>query len=302
MLGSLRRARGLLIGATMVGIAGLAPLQVVAPGALPTAAAATSDACGPVLAKGASGTWTCTFVDNFSTRGLNPDKWGIQQTAVTGFRVGETCFTSSTRNVAVRYGVLRLVARRESQPLRCNTGQNGFTTPYTGGMVGTRGRFSQAYGRFEIRAKYPTTTGPGVHGGFWTYPLNLTYGAWPASGELDIAEWWSSDRTLLLPSLHYNGRDYLADSGWSCRTSTPSAYHTYTMEWFRTVVRFFIDGRMCFHRSWDPAAPLAAPQPFDQPFSIILNLGVGTTTGSNRVSASTPLPATYTVDYVKAWR
>jgi hypothetical protein len=45
-----------------------------------------------------------------------------------------------------------------------------------------------------------------------------------------------------------------------------------------------------------------APQPFDQPFSMILNMGVGPLGGSNPVSSSTKLPATYTVDYAKAWR
>ncbi len=47
---------------------------------------------------------------------------------------------------------------------------------------------------------------------------------------------------------------------------------------------------------------MAAPQPFDQPFGIILNMGVGTADGSNQVTADTQLPATMRVDYVKAWR
>jgi hypothetical protein len=73
------------------------------------------------------------------------------------------------------------------------------------------------------------------------------------------------------------------------------------MEWYPDVIRFFIDGAMCFERSWTPDG-LLAPQPFDQPFSMILNMGVGTLSGTNPVSADTPLPSTYVVDYAKVWR
>ena len=67
-------------------------------------------------------------------------------------------------------------------------------------------------------------------------------------------------------------------------------------------MRFFIDGSMCYDRKWAPELPQVPPQPFDHPFSMILNMGVGTAGGSNPVSSATPLPATYTVDYAKAWR
>jgi hypothetical protein len=82
----------------------------------------------------------------------------------------------------------------------------------------------------------------------------------------------------------------------------PHEYHTYTVVWLPTEISFFIDGTMCFTRMPTPAAPLVAPQPFDKPFSMILTMGVGTARGLNAVSWRTPLPATYRVDYVKAWR
>ncbi|WP_182481368.1 IPT/TIG domain-containing protein [Nocardioides immobilis] len=258
------------------------------------------DACGDLLVKDDGSTWTCSFVDDFDGQSLDTTKWGVQQSSITGFRTGETCYVNSPENIAVRNGELLLTARREAQNLACDSTLGSFSTPYTGGMVGTRGKFSQTYGRFEVRAKYPAVTVAGLHGGFWTMPRTNTYGVWPASGELDIAEWWSNAPTQVLPTLHYTG-DSLADSGWNCRVSTPSSYHTYTMEWYPDVVRFFIDGEMCFERSWTPTG-LIAPQPFDKPFSMILNMGVGSLSGGNKVSADTPLPATYTVDYAKVWR
>jgi beta-glucanase (GH16 family) len=257
------------------------------------------DACGNLLVKDDDSTWACSFVDNFDGQALDTTKWIVQQTKLTGFKTDETCYVNSPDNIEVRDGELLLTARAASQSLNCDNPYGAYSTPYTGGMVGTRGKFSQTYGRFEVRAKFPTATVAGLHGGFWAMPASNTYGVWPASGELDIAEWWSNAPTHALPTLHYAG-DSLDDTGWNCRVSTPSSYHTYTMEWYPDVIRFFIDGTMCFERSWTPDG-LTAPQPFDRPFSMILNMGVGTLSGVNQVSAATPLPGTYTVDYAKVW-
>jgi hypothetical protein len=52
--------------------------------------------------------------------------------------------------------------------------------------------------------------------------------------------------------------------------------------------------------SWNPAAPLVKPQPFDQPFFINLTQALGI--GANLFDpATTPLPATTQVDYVRVW-
>ena len=50
-------------------------------------------------------------------------------------------------------------------------------------------------------------------------------------------------------------------------------------------MQFFIDGSLCFDRSWIPAAPLAAPEPFDHPFNLVLTMGVGSEPASNRVTS-----------------
>ncbi|MEZ0581095.1 family 16 glycosylhydrolase [Nocardioides sp. MH1] len=259
------------------------------------------DACGALLAKPGGGTWTCTFVDEFDGDALDPDKWTTQDTARTGFRSDQTCYRGA-ENVAVQDGDLVLEARDAGAEIDCDGPYGEFRTRYTGGLVGTRDHFSQTYGRFEVRAKFPTARTPGVHGGFWMYPVRLTYGRWPASGEIDVAEWWSNDPTLLLPTLHYRGRSFHADSGWHCRVDDPSEFHTYAVEWFPAVIRFAIDGTVCYTRTWRPTPPQALPQPFDKPFGMILNMGVGTVGGTNPVSGTTPLPATLTVDYAKAWR
>lgn len=262
---------------------------------------AGGDACGPALAKPGGGTWRCTFVDDFDGTALDTDRWTTQDTARTGFRSALTCYRGGS-NVTVRSGTLLLEARDEGVTLDCDNPYGVFRTRYTGGLVTTRGQFSQTYGRFEVRAKYPASRSPGLHGAFWMFPVRPTYGRWPSSGEIDVAEWWSSDPTLVLPSLHYDGRVGAVDSGWGCRVADASAFHVYAVEWSPTGIRVLVDGEECFARSPQPDPPLVAPQPFDRPFSMILLMGVGTTRGTNPVTAATALPATFTVDYAKAWR
>jgi beta-glucanase (GH16 family) len=165
-------------------------------------------------------------------------------------------------------------------------------------MVGTRHNFAQTYGRFEVRARYPDERTGGIHGGFWRYPLNLTYGPWPASGEIDVAEWWSYEPDLVLTSLHFDGRDPDVDSGWDCLVEDVTTFHTYTVVWKPTMIRFYIDGESCFSRMPDPDSPLRVPQPFDHDFHMILNLGVLT----QGLSLRTEFPAELVVDHARAWR
>ena len=300
-----RVARTLLAGAVVAGLAGLSPMSADGTpprdaAARPTSPAAADD-CGARLPKPGGRTWRCSFVDDFGGSRIDRHKWIVQDSALTGFHTGQTCYTRDRSSVEVRRGSLRLTTRKVDQ-FRCGTFARHFTTRYTGGMVGTKGTFSQAFGRFEMRARLPQGDESGVHGGFWMYPVDLAYGAWPESGEIDVAEWWSSEPTQVIPSLHYDGRKRSDDSGFDCWVPTPTAFHTYTLVWLKRVMRFSIDGRQCFSRRWLPDPPQEAPQPFDQPFSMILNMGVGRTLGKQRVSRYTKLPARLVVDYVKAWR
>jgi len=288
-----------LVGAGPVGASGLAVPPTAEPTAhgTVTAAAVPRDECGPLIRKPNGRTWSCTFADNFGGNALNRSKWITQRTAETGFRTERTCYRDSPENIAVARGKLVLTTRKGPW-VNCRFRLRWLRTRFTGGMIGTRGKFSQTYGRFEVRAKFPAATEAGLHGGFWMYPVNHTYGGWPASGEIDVAEWWSYDPTLVLPSLHFNARDPEVDSGWDCRVTDSAAFHTYTVVWRPAVIRFFIDGSLCFARTPTPDSPQRRPQPFDHPFSMILNMGAST----SGLSWRTEFPAALVVDYAKAWR
>lgn len=301
MRGPINSARRLLVGIVLLGVAALAPIPAVTPAEEAAAATAVRrDACGPLLAKRNGTKWHCSFVDNFRGKSLDRSKWIVQESTRSRFSTGMTCYRDSSDNIKLRRGKLRLITLKRSLFL-CGA-YKAFLTRFTGGMIGTKGHFSQTYGRFEIRAKFPPTEESGLHGGFWMFPVEQTYGRWPASGEMDVAEWWSYTPHVVLSALHYNGRTKAEDSSKRCRTRTPARFHRYTLVWRPQIMRFYIDGRQCFARRWTPNAPQERPQPFDHPFSMILNMGVTEYSRKARITSKTEFPSTFVVDYAKAWR
>lgn len=257
--------------------------------------------CGANIAKPTGGNWRCTFADEFNGSSLDTSKWVVQQTASSGFHSGSECFVSSSNNVRVSAGALSLTARRESAPFSCKSPYGAYTTQVTSGSVSTWGKFAQAYGRFEIRAKFPASTIAGLHSALWMYPQKLTYGAWPTSGEIDIAEEYSQYPDRAIPYVHYaTATNDSTVTNTRCMISDVSAFHTYVAEWTTTGITISYDGVPCVTHKWNPAAPLTGSKPFDQPFIVWLTQALGNNT--NAYSATTTqLPATTQVDYVHVW-
>ncbi len=277
-----------------------APTAVKAAPAGPTTSAAAAPFCGPRLKKRGGGFWRCSFSDDFAGTVLDGSKWVVQTTAFSGYTTGGAdCYVDSPRNVYVSNGALNLVAQKEPEPFTCESPGEDFTSNHTAATVLTWQRFSQAYGRFEFRAKFPATRVPGLHSALWLYPQQLPYGAWPNSGEIDVAEHYTGIPDKVYPSLHYNGRTE-ADTGWNCPVAQPSRYHTYRVEWAPRRMHFYYDGKLCYQRSWTPAGDLLAPKPFDIPYYLVLTQAVGGLW--NSPTAATPFPGRTQVDWVRVWR
>jgi beta-glucanase (GH16 family) len=285
-------------------VVAVAPLGSATSFTLPSKAAA-GPSCGKTKTqKSIARHWRCAFADNFSGTTLNPRRWIAQRTDTSGFRNGTTaCFVNSPHNISVSNGTLNLTARREATPFMCKDPQGDFTTEYTSGMVSTWGRFSQAYGRFEVRAKVWSARVQGLHSAFWLWPQDSSrYGEWPTSGEIDIAELYSAYPDRAVPYIHYTSAtpDPMATNT-SCMIKNLAAFHTYAVEWTRRRIKVIYDGKTCLTNRWNPASPLARPQPFDHPFIVALTQALGV--GDNAFDpAATPLPATTVVDYVRVWK
>ncbi|MHB8693170.1 MAG: glycoside hydrolase family 16 protein [Solirubrobacteraceae bacterium] len=276
----------------------------------------TSPYCGGEVppAKPGGGKWTCTFDDEFDSStgdpgSLNTSWWVPQTTATSGFTSGPSntpaCYVNSPNNISVSGGSLHLTARREAPPFTCGW----FQTQYTAGMVSTYQRFSQTYGRFEVRALLPQTTAAGLQETLWLWPQNSSYygSTWPDSGEIDLAEFYSEYYWLDVPYIHYNYDPSTANSATNTNIITAycpisvTQYNDYGVVWSPGNITISISGNTCLIDNYVPNGGLTSPQPFDQPFIVALTQALGIGTNSFNPS-TTPLPATTSIDYVRVWR
>jgi beta-glucanase (GH16 family) len=258
--------------------------------------------------------WTCSFDDEFDAAtgdasAIDTSWWVPQQTATSGFVSGpdgeQTCYVNSPNNISVSGGALHLTVRREAAAFTCGW----FTTQYTSGMVSTYTNFNQSYGRFEVRALLPQTTAAGLQETLWLWPVNSsTYGStWPDSGEVDFSEFYSSYPSLDVPYLHYNFDPSTVDLPTATNTNTAdcqislSQYNDYAVLWSPGSVTITINGNPCLVDHYVPDTGLSSPEPFDQPFFVALTQALGVY-GNSFNPATTPLPATTSVDYVRVWK
>ncbi|PYE55274.1 carbohydrate binding domain-containing protein [Deinococcus yavapaiensis] len=272
----------------------------------------------PTLANSQEASSQLVWSDEFSSPSLDLGKWSYQ--LGNGFMSGNQYvagwgnneleyYTDRSQNVSVEDGHLVITARREAY-----TGQAGAaqaTFDWTSGRLRTAGKFSRAYGKFEIRAKLPT--GKGLWPAIWMLPEEPNpYGGWAASGEIDIIEGWGSKPNRLGHTIHYGGiwpgNIYSSEEFTFPASGTVADWHTYTLEWRPGEIRWYVDGQLTSTRTrwWSSSktAPQseadlnAWPAPFDRPFHLLLNLAVGGNFDGNP-DASTPNEARMLVDYVR---
>ena len=257
---------------------------------------APRDACGPQPKKADGSLWTCTFVDEFKGAKLDRSKWMPQTIFKTGSANAWACYIDDPSVIAVRDGALQLTVRKLQAPMTC-PGNSNEPTSYAAGMVSTYRLFSQQYGRFEARFKTTATSSPGLHEAFWLWPDDRhSTGAWPAAGEIDIAETYSRYPELSIPFLHYTYYDNWGpvpglNTAWDC-AARRGEFNTYTLEWTPTRLEILINGTTCLvNISGDPA--------FTKPYIVAFTQALGDV--GNEYTGAAPLPATMSIDYLRVW-
>jgi beta-glucanase (GH16 family) len=247
-------------------------------------------------------TWVCTFDSEFTGTSLNPAQWVPVVTATSGYTSGDTaCFEDSPNNVSVGNGYLTLTAREETAPFTCNDPDGSFTTQYTSGSVTTSGLFSQTYGRVEVSAKVPSSAIQGLQSSFWLYhqPGN--------TGEIDIAETYTSQPGLAIPYFHYtpNMLDENAATNTNIVTNNdctmnPDQFNDYVVEWSSTTITVIYNGTTCLVDNYDELGQPAGT-PFNQPLFMNLTQALGINT-NNFEPGTTPLPASTEIQFVRIWQ
>jgi len=273
------------------------------------AAEAPADAvCGDAPLKANGEPWVCTYADEFEGTALDRRFWKPQDTETSGFTTGTrsryACAEDSPETVAVTGGYLELSLIQLPEVRRC--GRNK-TSQFAFGQVMHFQTFSQTYGKYEVRAKVPDVTVPGVQQSFWLWPKKNKYGGWPASGEIDFAEIYSSTPGIDRPYLHYLPGETAAGTNKNVTTARcpikVGEFNTYGVEWEPRRITVLLNGEVCFINEYSSLARAfqGANAPFDHPFYLSLNQAMGAV-GNEYDPDLVPDRVTTQIDYVHIWK
>lgn len=237
--------------------------------------------------------WNLIWDDEFNGTAIDTNHWTFETGNHDGWGNNELEFyTGRSQNAYVSNGVLHIVARREST--------NGCS--YTSARMKTEGLFSQKYGRFEFRAKFPP--GKGYWPALWLMPKDSVYGDWPECGEIDIVENKGDYPAVVQGTIHYSSPDGRHIDSSDLYTFAPANgadnFHTYALEWSTNSISWFVDNQLYETQTNWSTAGAPYPAPFDQPFYIIMNLAVGGQYDGDPDS-NTVFPAEMQVDYVRVY-
>ncbi|MGC8668496.1 MAG: glycoside hydrolase family 16 protein [Chthonomonadales bacterium] len=221
--------------------------------------------------------WKLTFHDEFNGDHLDTSKW------IDSYPDGVRTHSNNEQQYyapdgyEVRGGLLRLRAEKRSM--------GGM--PYTSGIVTTYGKFSQMYGWFEIRARFPK--GKGFWPAFWLLPADKR---WPP--EIDVLEILGHEPNKVYMTNHWRdaqGR-HLSNGGAWVGPDFSQDFHTFAVDWSPDTIVWYVDGVERFRSSRGVPA---------MPMYVLVNLAVGGDWPGNP-DASTPFPSTMDVDYVRVYR
>lgn len=252
--------------------------------------------------------------DEFSGTALDTNKWNYE----TGYYISDDPntwgwgnaemqhYTNSTQNVFVTDGKLNIRALNDRRSFPQDPNRYA---DYSSGKINTKNHLSLQYGRVDIRAKLPT--GDGIWPAVWMLPKDAVYGAWAASGEIDIMEARGRLPGTATGAIHFGSQwpsnRYIAGEYHFPQGQTfANDYHVYSIVWEDNNMKWYVDGKFFFkvnREQWHSAAAPNNPNaPFDQPFYLIMNLAVGGHFDGGRTPAPSDIPATMQVDYVRVYK
>lgn len=247
---------------------------------------------------GDSGAFTLTWSDEFDRVQLDPESWFFE--SGDGSQYGNPGWGNNELqwympdSATLSGGLLVISARKEMQ-----SGMN-----YTSARIHTRDRVALRYGRVEARIRLPG--GQGIWPAFWLMPQDNAYGAWAASGEIDIMEainLGASGGNSVHGTLHYGGQwpnNVFTGNDHTVASNATEDFHVYAIEWDATEMRWYVDDIMYAAQNAWSTTSAAYPAPFDQPFYILLNVAVGGD-WPGAPDAATVFPVTMHVDYVRVY-
>lgn len=257
---------------------------------------------------------TLAWHDEFDTDGLPSSQW----TAETGFQRNEELQWYQGDNAEVKDGCMIITGKVQRVPnIGYVEGSSDWKTSrkyaeYTSSSMTTQNSFSFRYGRMEVRAKIPTSTG--------SWPAIWLLGTdweWPNNGEIDVLEYyikngvpsilsnacWGSPRQWeavwnegVIPFTHFTSKD----TDWSKK------FHVWRMDWDEKNIKIYLDDELLNDIDLSTTSNQGFNGNTENPFTtaqikhyILLNLAIGGNGGTPDTSA---FPLRYYIDYVRVYQ
>lgn len=239
--------------------------------------------------------------DEFSgASGKSPDasKWNFI-TGGQGFGNNELqCYTSAPGNASLN-GSGDLVITAIKQPGHiCDDGSKN---DFTSARLTTENKFDAKYGRLEIRAKVPTTSG--TWPAFWALGSNQPQVGWPATGEIDVMEVIGKHPSVVFGTVHGPRADGTPMSvGRTVDTghNLADAFHVFRVDWTPTKFTYALDGVTYATITKADVEKAGGKWVYSHRFYLLVNLAVGGNNPGNPTSDA-PWPQSYTIDYVRVY-
>lgn len=211
--------------------------------------------------------WTLTFQDEFEKSELSDILWNKIN---SGYKDHGRLHHYLPEQLTLSSGSLILTVD--------DTSYKDF--PYRSGAVTTQGKHEQLYGKFEIRAKFPS--GQGLLPAIWLLPSN--HKAYP---EIDIVEMLGHLPNELWHVAHKGDGDrkFKLTEG-----IDGSEWHIYTLDWLKDELIFYIDGSEQFR----------TPNISNTSMYLWMNVTVGGTWVGDP-DDQTIFPTSMEVDYVRVY-
>lgn len=232
-----------------------------------------------LMPKGATGTFTMSFDDEFSGTTLDTTKWNDHM----WYEV-----SNATINYSVGNGLLSVWPQRDA---------NG---KFFNRTLDTDKKYSQTYGFFEMEARLPV--GKGTWPGFWLFNHDLA--AYPAKRpEIDIMEAYAgggvnsgwSDANLhptAFASTVWIDAGTLGGTKTLATTDLSAAFHTYGVDWQANSITFYFDGV--------PFAVVNKAMP--DPMYVVLSMWFGSASGTPDSTTPTGPGNAFQINYIRAWK
>ena len=234
---------------------------------------------------------TPMWEDNFNATGL-PDasKWSYD-VGGSGWGNNELQYYTNNGNARLENGNLVIEVKKEN-----NSGRE-----YTSARLVTKGKGDFLYGRIEVKAKLPG--GRGTWPAIWMLSTDWQYGAWPASGEIDIMEHVGYDAGKIHSSVHTTAFNHTRNTQKSAFKMVPdamNAFHIYRIDWTPYSIKSFIDGVEYFE--FINQGTGYTVWPFDKAQHLLLNIAVGGNWGGVQGVDNTVFPVKMEINYVKVYK